>query len=255
MSAARCLAMLSLPTLSPVDLAQWMLEAFGTQLRVRYERPLPVGEGCLLVVSSHRSFLDAPLLVRSMGSPVRLVCHHYLGQVPVVNELVRQLGGFHLGPAGQGWSTLFRQASRYLLSGTHVAIFPEGAQLIAAHSRPGQVATFRRGFAHLALRSGIEHLPIVPVAIVSEREASGPLVPLRLLSLFDGSEPMFQKAGWHPYVLYEQVELRVGAPRRLRPEEIARYRGGQAAVVTAALAAELEDAARELTLTGGRYLC
>ncbi|WP_187293829.1 lysophospholipid acyltransferase family protein [Gloeobacter kilaueensis] len=230
-----------------------MLELFRTQVHVTYQQPLPAHEGCLLVVSGHRSFLDAPVLLWGMGRPIRLVCHHYLGQVPLVNELVRQLGGFHMGPQGQGWSQLFARAAGFLQAGTHVAIFPEGAQLITTASRPAQVARFRRGFAHLALRSGIVGLPVVPVAIVSRREASGPLVPLRLLSLFDQSEPMFQRSGWHPYVVYEQVELRVGSPRRLVADEFERYRSGEAAAVTAALASEMEQAARQLTASGATH--
>ena len=236
------------PTPFALDLSYWMLEAFRTQVRVHYQTPLPKNEGCLLVVSSHRSFLDAPLLLWGLRSPVRLVCHHYLAQVPVVNELVRALGGFHVGQGGQGWPQLFVQASNFLRSGIHVAIFAEGAQLIARESAPCKVAPFRRGFAHLALRSGVPGLPIVPVAIASRRESSGPLVPLPLLGLFDSSEPMFKRAGWHPYVVYEQVEVAVGTPRRISDEEIHRYRHGEAASVTASLASELEAAARALTL-------
>jgi 1-acyl-sn-glycerol-3-phosphate acyltransferase len=244
-----------LPTIAPssLDLAFWILEAFRTQVRVYHCAELPQGEGCLLVVANHRSFLDAPLMLWGFQHPVHLVSHHYLAQVPLVNQLVEHLGGFHLGPSGRGRSKLFRQAAQYLYQGEHVAIFPEGAELIAQESSPIQGAAFRRGFAHLALRSGIANLPIVPVAIVSRQEASGPIFPLPLLRMLDSSEPMFQRDGWHPLVIYQRVELYIGEPRRIRPEEIERYRGGQAASVTAALAQEMQEAAHQLTLAGTQY--
>lgn len=236
----------SVRSVSPLDLAHWMLTAFGTEVRVRHRERLPE-KGCLLVVSNHRSFLDAPLMVWGLHQPLHFVCHHYLGQVPVVNELVRQIGGFHMGPGGRGWPQLFSQAGEFLRRGSDVVIFPEGAELITRTSSPGQGGTFRRGFAHLAMRSGIENLLIVPVSIVSHREASGPLVPLWLLGLFDRSEPTFQRAGWHPYVIYEHVELVVGEPRPVSDEELRRYRAGEATQVTGALAREMELAARGLS--------
>jgi 1-acyl-sn-glycerol-3-phosphate acyltransferase len=224
-----------------------MLSTCGTRVRVRHVERLPRDEGCLLVVANHRSFLDAPLLLWGLHKPMQFVCHHYLAQVPVVNELVRQLGGFHMGPGGQGWSRLFAQAGRFMRTGRDVVIFPEGAELITRDSAPGQGGSFRRGFAHLAMRSGVEDLAIVPVSIVSHGEARGPLVPLWLLSLFDASEPMFRREGWHPYVLYERAEVVVGEPRRVSAGERARYRSGDAAQITAALAREMEQATRALT--------
>jgi 1-acyl-sn-glycerol-3-phosphate acyltransferase len=227
-----------------------MLEMFRTRVRVRHRLRLPRDRSFLLVVGSHRSFLDAPLLLHGLGKPVRFVCHPYLAQVPVVSDLVRQIGGFYMGAGGRGWAQLFTQAARFLRGGSHVAIFPEGAQLITQPTRPGQVGTFRRGFAHLALRAGIVGLPIVPVAIVSHRELSGPMAPLRLLSLFDASEPMFQREGWHPFVLYERVDLVIGEPRRIGADELARYRGGEAAAVTASLARELQRSTVALAAEG-----
>jgi hypothetical protein len=54
-------------------------------------------------------------------------------------------------------------------------------------------------------------------------------------------------------VIYQRVELHIGVPRRIRPEEIQMYRGGQAAAVTAALAQEMQEAAHQLTLAGTQH--
>jgi len=56
---------------------------------------------------------------------------------------------------------------------------------------------FQRGFSHLALCAvtGVQDLAVLPVAIASLAEVSS-AVPLKLLSLFDPSEPLFnQEAG------------------------------------------------------------
>ncbi len=227
-----------------------MLAVFHTEVHVFKRVPLPQQRGCLLVIANHRSFLDGPLVFLGSDNPVRLVSHAYLAHVPVVNQVIQQLGGFHPGGGGRGWSQLFRQAAQYLIRGEHVAIFPEGATLIAQSSTPVQGAPFQRGFAHLALRSALVDLPIVPISIISRKEISTPLLPLPLLRLIDPREPMFQRVGWHPLVIYQQVEVHVGAPRHIRLEEIQGYRKGQALALTTALALEMEQATQQLTRTG-----
>ncbi|WP_287128867.1 1-acyl-sn-glycerol-3-phosphate acyltransferase [Candidatus Cyanaurora vandensis] len=239
-----------LPPAAALDVAQGFLQLFQTQVQVRYETPLPIGEGCLFVVGNHRSFLDAPLLMGALGQPVHIVCHYYLSQVPLINELIQQLGGVHLGQGGQGWGQLFRQTSQYLQQGEHMAIFPEGAARITRLGLADQPSEFSRGFVHLALRSAVTELPLVPVAIVSRREQSGPLFPLSLLQLFDNREPTFQRPGWHPYVLYERVLLMVGRPRRLTASEQYGYRHGNARQITAQLTEEFQTQTRILTARG-----
>ena len=56
---------------------------------------------------------------------------------------------------------------------------------------PHQIGQFHRGFAHLALRAPVKNLAILPVAISSVEETVSPTVPLKFLSLFDPSEPLF----------------------------------------------------------------
>jgi len=223
----------------PVQLAQTLVRLFRTELRVWFEEPLPL-RGCLLVAGNHRSMLDVPLLIQALQQPVHPICHYYLSQVPVIKDLIQQLGGIHLGQGGKGWSQLFAQASQVLQQGEHVVIFPEGGQRMTQRSPSGQLAPFNRGFAHLAYRSGLTELPVVPVAIVSRQEMSGPLVPLALLGWFDPLEPLFQGADWHPYVYYRRVYIMVGRPRFLTAEETSRYRHGQSRPVTAQLQADLE---------------
>jgi hypothetical protein len=56
---------------------------------------------------------------------------------------------------------------------------------------------------------------------------------LRLLSLIDPSEPLFSQDGWHPMVIYQRVNLLVGRPYWIRPNQRKHYQGKQAkAIVT-----------------------
>jgi 1-acyl-sn-glycerol-3-phosphate acyltransferase len=237
-------------TIPAVPLAQGILQLFQTQVQVRYETPLPKREGFLLVVSNHRSFLDAPILISALARPLSLICHYYLGQVPLLNEVVRQLGGMPLGPGGKGWPRLFTQTKAQLQAGEVVAIFPEGGQIMTQFSLPNQGSGFKRGFVHLALRSGIENLALVPVAIVSKEEVQGPFFPVQLLRLFDNQEPLFQAEGWHPYVVYQRVRLMVGEPQRLTAQDYAQYRAGQVVAVTQRISLELTQRTRQLTRQG-----
>jgi len=53
----------------------------------------------------------------------------------------------------------------------------------------------------------------LPVAIASLAEVnSSAVLPLKLLSLFDPSEPLFNQEGWHPLVIYRRVAILIGRP-------------------------------------------
>jgi len=47
--------------------------------------------------------MDAPILMATMERPIRFACHHYMGQVPVMREIVT--GQFGCFP----WSSEHRQ--------------------------------------------------------------------------------------------------------------------------------------------------
>ena len=51
-------------------------------------------------------------------------------------------------------------------------------------------------------RSGSEDLAVLPVAIVPQSETIRSAFPLKLLSWFDPSEPLFKQSGAHPMVIY-----------------------------------------------------
>ena len=106
-----------------------------------------------------------------------------------------------------------------------------------------QMGEFQRGFAHLALRSrslfeaesSVRGLTLLPVAIASLEEVSTSAVPLKLLSLFDPSEPLFNQGGLHPLVIYRRIAVLIGRPYWITPQQREQYQGKQAKTVVADL--------------------
>ena len=81
---------------SPLLISRGFLTALGTQIFRYYEDRIP-RQRPLVVVSNHRSFMDAPVLMAAVERPIRFACHHYMGQVPIMREIVTgQLGCFPL---------------------------------------------------------------------------------------------------------------------------------------------------------------
>lgn len=194
-----------------------------------YQRHLLPQTGTVLVVSNHRSFMDPILLTAAVSRPIRFACHHYMGQVPILRELVTSLGAFPLEDPLHRPQEFFKQATTLLANNEMVGIFPEGAAPMVKATAPQDVGNFQRGFAHLALRAELENLAILPMAIqATDEQLIQSLVPLRALSWFDPSEPLFDQPGWHPVVFYRQVQVLLGRPYWITPELKQAYRGKQA---------------------------
>ena len=180
------------------------------------------------MVSNHRSFTDAPLLMAAIDRPIRFACHHYMGEVPVMREVVSQLGCFPLASPNQRQHDFFAQATQLLQTNQAVGVFPEGTQPMVKLTAADKMGDFQRGFAHLALRAPVRDLAILPIAILSEQETNNWAVPLRMLHWFDPSEPLFDQSGWHPMVLYQRVTVAIGRPIWITSSLRSRYQGRQA---------------------------
>ncbi len=204
----------ALSTMSPLAVSAGLLNLLGVKVAIGGQERVPA-DIPLVLVSNHRSILDAPLLMQATGRPVRFACHHYMSQVPGLREVVTALGCLPLEASGRGQTKFFRRALKALGEGEAVGIFPEGAAPMVHRTQPDSLSAFHRGFAQLALRAPVDELAIVPVAVASCQETSNAVVPLRWLSRFDDSEPLFQQPGWHPAVMYQDVKLLIGHPVRV----------------------------------------
>ncbi|MBE8999180.1 MULTISPECIES: 1-acyl-sn-glycerol-3-phosphate acyltransferase [unclassified Nostoc] len=220
---------------SPLEISRALVAALSTQMFRYYEDRIPQ-DASVLVVSNHRSFMDALILMTALSNPIRFACHHYMGQVPVMREIVTdQLGCFPLEETQNRQQSFFSQSQLLLQSKQMVGVFPEGTAPMVKFTQPNQVGEFQRGFAHLALRADVQDLAILPIAIASLEEVNTNGFPLRLLSVFDPSEPLFNQAGWHPLVIYRRVAVLIGRPYWITPQHQKKYHGKQARTVVAEL--------------------
>lgn len=212
---------------TPLNVSRSLLGAVGTKVSLHHPERIPATKS-ILVVSNHRSLLDAPLLMAALNRPVRFACHHYMSRVPVLREMVSAMGAFPLDAPGKRQHQFFKKSVEFLLSGQAVGIFPEGAQPMVQVSRANQLSPFHRGFAHLALGAQVHDLAILPVAIASTEEDTHRLAPLKLFNLFDPTEPLFNCGGWHSAVVYRRVHLLIGYPIWIGEEQRQNYGGRQA---------------------------
>jgi 1-acyl-sn-glycerol-3-phosphate acyltransferase len=216
-------------------ISRCFLAGVGTQMFVHHQQRIPQ-ESPVLVVSNHRSFLDPVLLTAALGRSIRFACHHYMGQVPVIREFVTTFGAFPLAAPEHRQQHFFSQATAMLQGGEMVGVFPEGAEPMVEFTQPNTMGKFQRGFAHLALRASVRNLAVLPVAIASmEEESVRSGLPLKLLSLFDPSEPLFDRPGWHPVIVYQRVNVLIGRPYWITVDRQQQYRGKQAKAVVAEL--------------------
>ncbi|PZV15639.1 MAG: 1-acyl-sn-glycerol-3-phosphate acyltransferase [Leptolyngbya sp.] len=233
----------------PLKVSQLFLSLLGTRAYTYYRDRVPQ-DGAVLVIGNHRSFMDAPLLMTAVQRPIRFACHHYMGEVPIMREVVTKLGCFPLGSPEQRRQSFFQKASQLLQSQQAVGVFPEGAQPMVQPSAPGSVGDFQRGFAHLALRAPIANLAILPVAIASHQESTNSAVPFRMLSLVDPSEPLFDQPGWHPMIVYQNVSVMIGRPYWIRASQRADYQGKQARSLVAEITHECHAEIDQLLAQG-----
>jgi 1-acyl-sn-glycerol-3-phosphate acyltransferase len=235
---------------STLQVSQLFLNTLGTRMFLHGEDRIP-RSGSVLVVSNHRSFLDPILLTAALGRPIRFACHHYMGQVPIMRDLVKTFGAFPLEQPGQRQQQFFQQAIALLQRQESVGLFPEGAEPMVKFTEPNRVGRFHRGFAHLALRARIPDLLVLPVAIASfQEELFGSRIPLRLLSFFDPSEPLFDRPGSHPLILYQRVNVTIGRPYWITQRHREQYEGKQAKAVVSNLTNYCQSEIANLLLQG-----
>jgi 1-acyl-sn-glycerol-3-phosphate acyltransferase len=237
-----------LESIVPLDryattIARDVLGWLGMNVEVQNSDRLPQS-GPLLIVCNHRSFLDPFLLTSFLNTPINFVCHRFMGNVPVLREVLQSCGGFPL--SNSDWYPDLLQHSTDLLDrGKIIGIFPEGAAPMLDTPAPTELRAFYRGFAHVALQAKIPNLQILPVAILSQSEQQWPAVPLSLLHYLDPLEPLFKQDGWHPAVMYQEVAIRLGQPFLIEPYQ-EHYHGRQAGKVVKDLTATLSSQVADL---------
>jgi 1-acyl-sn-glycerol-3-phosphate acyltransferase len=211
----------------PLFVSRQFLATFGTQLALTGKERIPQ-DRAVLIVSNHRSFMDAALLMAALNLPIRFACHRYMGQVPIMSDVVNHFGFLPLDEPQQSYKTFFDRASLLLQNQEAIGIFPEGAMPMVQETARNSIGKFQRGFAHLALRAPVENLVVLPVAIAAHQELNANLFPVRWLQLLDPLEPLFDRPDWHPMVLYRQVQVLIGNPILVTAAQKQDYHGRRA---------------------------
>lgn len=74
---------------SPLNVSQLLLGALSTKIFPYFKNPI-LSDSSLLVVSNHRRFMDAPILMSVLETSIRFACHHYMEQVALLREIINE---------------------------------------------------------------------------------------------------------------------------------------------------------------------
>ena len=234
---------------TPRFLSQSLISAVNLNLTQSYLERIPQ-DIPTIVVSNHRSFMDAPILIQTIPNTLRIACHHYMGQTPGVKEFVNTLGCFPLGAANNRQRDFFVRANQLLTARQWVGLFPEGTKPMIEPTAPHEINSFHRGFAHLAWKSQVTNLAVLPIAIASLSETNYPSIPIRWLKHFDRHEPFFERQGLHPMLVYHRVHVLIGKPYFISTAQKREYKGRQAKKLATDLTTYCQDRITELLQEG-----
>ncbi|MGK7911537.1 MAG: lysophospholipid acyltransferase family protein [Synechococcus sp.] len=200
----------ALPSVSPLQLSKIIVKSLQDNLSVTGRDNIP--EGPLLVISNHRSIIDPFVLMVALQRDIRFACHFFMTRVPLLNLAIERLNCIPLEQHGSSQIPFFRTALSSLRARETVGIFPEGGALMTRRSTPHHIAEFQPGFAHLALRSRLSSLAILPVALKVHRDLPLPDLPMSVFRWFDPAEPIFQTNHPHPVVVYRKATVAIAPP-------------------------------------------
>ena len=128
----------------------------GVRVRVLHRERLD-RDRSFVIVANHESFCDILVLLANLPMQVRFLAKRSVFRVPVLGWSIAAAGFVPVDRENRSRGTeTVDSALRRLSGGRSVVIFPEETR-----TRNGELLPFKRGAAHLALRSG---LPILPVA-------------------------------------------------------------------------------------------
>jgi len=110
----------------------------------------------VVVVANHESFCDILVLLATLPMQVRFLAKRSVFRVPVLGWSIAAAGFVPVdrGDRARGAATV-EAALRRLQGGRSLVIFPEETR-----TGNGELLPFKRGAAHLAIKSGLPLLPI-----------------------------------------------------------------------------------------------
>ena len=137
--------------------ARSVLAVAGISVRVLHLERAERGKS-VVVAANHESFCDILVLLATLPMQVRFLAKRSVFRVPVLGWSIAAAGFVPVdrGDRARGAATVGTALQR-LEGGRSLVIFPEETR-----TRNGELLPFKRGAAHLALKSG---LPLLPIGI------------------------------------------------------------------------------------------
>ncbi|MBI5117339.1 1-acyl-sn-glycerol-3-phosphate acyltransferase [Candidatus Poribacteria bacterium] len=137
--------------------ARLLLWTCRVRIEVRGLENVP-REGTFIIMSTHNSHFDIPVLVKEIPRQFRIVAKKVLFKIPVFGWIMSAAGYVSVdrGDQKQAFASLDRAAER-VRSGMPLLIFPEGTRSV-----DGSLGAFKKGGFVLATKARV---PIVPVVI------------------------------------------------------------------------------------------
>jgi len=118
----------------------------------------PKNSNPVIVVSNHSSFLDIPLICRTIPVNLHFTAKSQVKKMPLFGIYMMATGMIFIDRSNrQKAIKSINKAAKLIKSGKNVLIYPEGHR-----SANGKIARFKKGAFHLAIKSGAD---IVPVGI------------------------------------------------------------------------------------------
>lgn len=180
--------------------------------------------GAFVLVSNHRSDLDALVIGSVVPRYVAWIADAFLFSIPLVNLILRQLGAIPISPGRREQLCAFRRSREILRAGHAVGIFPEGHDTIVHGSGP-KLGKFHGGFAELAVAN---RTPVLPVTLIPVEEVIQPFNVPDFLK--DWLKLPGDVAGTCQRLVYRRVHVEIG--RRIEVADYADLRTDKARLIS-----------------------
>lgn len=139
-----------------------MLRVFFVRVKVKGRENVKPGQS-YVILSNHRSLLDVPALVTSLGVPYRWVIKKELHAVPLFGQALAASRNIFIDRSnGKKAMQTIQEGVAQLPPGTGVLFFPEGRI-----SSDGSMLPFKQG-AFVTARNS--ELPVLPITVTGSRQ-------------------------------------------------------------------------------------
>lgn len=180
--------------------------------------------GPFVLVSNHRSDLDALVIGSVVPRYVAWIADAFLFAIPFVSLILRQLGAIPISAGRREQLRAFRRSREILRAGHAVGIFPEGHDTIVHGSGP-KLGRFHGGFAELAVAN---RTPVLPVTLIPVEEEIQPFNIPEFLK--DWLKLPADVAGTCQRLVYRRVHVEIG--RCIETADYADMRGEKVRLIS-----------------------